>query len=88
MKAMQPVMNLPDGAVVTIERTERVDGAIRAGMLQVVGEPPPAAAPDTAPPADEAPAEVAAPADTPDADAPAVPDDADKPTGRPKPRRS
>ncbi len=41
-------MNLPEGAVVTVERTGRVDGAIRAGQLTVVSEPAPdPVAPDT-----------------------------------------
>ena len=38
VKANQPVFGLPDGAVVTVERTERVDGAINAGILTVVGD--------------------------------------------------
>ena len=37
VKANQPAMGLPDGATVTVERTDRVDGAIRAGILTVVG---------------------------------------------------
>ena len=36
VKAIQPVLGLDDGAVVTIERTPRVDAAIRAGALAVV----------------------------------------------------
>lgn len=38
VKANQPALGLPDGAIVTVERTERVDGAINAGILTVVGD--------------------------------------------------
>ena len=38
VKAMQPVLGLDDGAVVTIERTNRIDNAIKAGRLVVIDE--------------------------------------------------
>ena len=38
VKSNQPALGLPDGAIVTVERTERVDGAINAGILTVVGD--------------------------------------------------
>lgn len=38
VKANQPALGLPDGAIVTVERTARVDGAINAGILTVVGD--------------------------------------------------
>ena len=40
VKAMQPVLGLDDGAVVTIERTTRIDNAIKAGRLVVISETP------------------------------------------------
>lgn len=67
VRAMQPVLGLADGAVVTVERTRRVDAAITGGALQVVSEaepppPTPAVAPPEAPaPADEPPQKRARP---------------------------
>lgn len=53
VKANQPALGLPDGAIVTVERTARVDGAINAGILTVVGGEPsgdhPGQLPDTEP---------------------------------------
>lgn len=39
VKAMQPILGLDDGAVVTVERTPRVDAAISTGRLRVLDEP-------------------------------------------------
>ena len=53
VKAMQPVLGLDDGAVVTIERTTRIDNAIKAGRLVVISEtldPEPAPEPVVAEP--------------------------------------
>ena len=38
VKAVQPVLGLEDGATVTIERTPRVDNAIKTGRLVVIAE--------------------------------------------------
>lgn len=46
VKAMQPVLGLDDGAIVTVERTPRVDAAINTGRLRVIDEP---TAPDAEP---------------------------------------
>ncbi len=56
VEAVQPVMNLPVGTVVTVERTPRIIGAIEAGMLRLVdgpAEPEPPAEPAPEPPADK-----------------------------------
>ncbi|WP_156479475.1 hypothetical protein ACK8HH_17110 [Gordonia sp. LUNF6] len=39
VKAIQPVLGLADGDVVTIERTPRIDTAIKAGRLVVQDQP-------------------------------------------------
>lgn len=36
VRAIQPVLNLSIGDVVTVERTERVDAAIKGGHLAVI----------------------------------------------------
>ena len=41
VQAIQPVLGLDDGAVVTIERTARVDAAISQGRLRVLPDPIP-----------------------------------------------
>ena len=86
VKANQPVFGLPDGAVVTVERTERVDGAINAGILTVVGEATveplgePVRDPDKLPePSDDDATEPIADTDT-------LPDDAETPKKTPTAR--
>lgn len=54
IQTVQPVLGLPDGVTVTVERTRRVQAAIDAGRVRVVGSqtPPLPVLPDETPEVD------------------------------------